>query len=69
MSACGAVEPIVAGIALQTGLFSQPDPTPPEATYLFAAVVITAPVTTLIAQLVLRPLPGVKPVRSQLGFQ
>ena len=64
MSARGAVELIIAGIALQAGLFRQPDPTPPEVAYLFSAVVIMALVTTLITPLVLRPLLGAKLSKS-----
>lgn len=48
MSARGAVELIIAGIAMEAGLFSQPDPTPPEVAYLFSAIVIMALLTTLI---------------------
>ena len=60
MSARGAVELIVAGIALKAGLFDMPEPTPPEITYLFSAVVIMALVTTLVTPLVMRPLLGRK---------
>jgi len=48
MNARGAVELIVADIALRAGLFSLPDPPPPEVSNLFSAVVIMAVVTTLI---------------------
>ena len=58
MSARGAVELIVAGIALQAGLFGHPDPPPPEVAHLFSAVVIMALVTTLVTPLALRPLLG-----------
>ena len=58
MSARGAVELIVAGIALQAGLFQHPDPPPPVVAQLFSAVVIMALVTTLATPLVLRPLLG-----------
>lgn len=48
MNARGAVELVVADIALRAGLFSQPQPPPPEVQYLFSAIVIMAIVTTLI---------------------
>ncbi len=48
MNARGAVELIVADIALRAGLFSLPDPPPPEVAHLFSAVVIMAIVTTLM---------------------
>jgi Kef-type K+ transport system membrane component KefB len=60
MSARGAVELIVAGNSLQAGLFSHPEPPPPEVAHLFSAVVIMALVTTLLTPLVLRPLLGGK---------
>ena len=56
MSGRGAVELIVAGIALQAGLFKHPDPPPPVVAYLFSAVVIMALVTTLATPMILRPL-------------
>jgi Kef-type K+ transport system membrane component KefB len=56
MSARGAVELIVAGIALQAGLFRHPEPPPPVVAHLFSAVVIMALVTTLATPMVLRPL-------------
>jgi len=58
MSARGAVELIIAGIALQAGLFGHPDPTPPVVKYLFSAIVIMAMVTTLLTPMALRPLLG-----------
>lgn len=60
MSARGAVELIVAGIAMEAGLFNYPDPTPPEVKYLFSAVVIMALVTTLITPIVMRSMLGTK---------
>jgi Kef-type K+ transport system membrane component KefB len=54
MSARGAVELIIAGIALDAGLFSYPQPTPPEVKYLFSAIVIVAIVTTLASPLLLK---------------
>ncbi len=54
MNARGAVELIVADIALRAGLFSLPQPAPPEVDYLFSAVVIMAVVTTLLTPPVLK---------------
>jgi len=54
MSARGAVELIIAGIALEAGLFSHPDPAPPRLAYLFSAVVIMAVATTLFMPVGLR---------------
>ncbi|MGE3886621.1 MAG: cation:proton antiporter [Vicinamibacterales bacterium] len=56
MSARGAVELVVADVALRAGLFEVPAPPPPEVAYLFSAVVIMAIVTTLIGPLVLKGL-------------
>ena len=56
MNARGAVEIIVADIALRAGLFDHPDPTPAAVEYLFSAVVIMAIVTTLGSPLALRHL-------------
>jgi Kef-type K+ transport system membrane component KefB len=58
MSARGAVELIVAGIALRAGLFLQPDPPPPVIEYMFSAIVIVAIVTTLAVPVLLRPMIG-----------
>lgn len=54
MNARGAVEIIIADIALRAGLFSRPEPTPPAIDYLFSAIVIMAIVTTLSTPLALR---------------
>lgn len=54
MSGRGAVELIIADIALRGGVFSAPDPTPPIVVNLFSAVVIVAVVTTLIAPFSMR---------------
>ncbi|MFB6262997.1 MAG: cation:proton antiporter [Bradymonadaceae bacterium] len=54
MSARGAVEVVIADIALRAGLFSEPSPTPAVVEHLFSAVVIMAVVTTLFAPLGLR---------------
>lgn len=48
MNARGAVELIIADIALRAGIFSLPPPVPPVVNYLFSAVVIMAIVTTLM---------------------
>jgi len=54
MSVRGAVELIIAGIALDEGLFDKPDPPPPIIEHMFSAVVIMAVVTTLVPPIVLR---------------
>lgn len=54
MSSRGAVELIIANIALRAGLFSQPDPAPPIVAYLFSAVVIMAVMTTVLTPVALR---------------
>lgn len=54
MSARGAVELIVANVALQANLFSKPSPAPDVVASLFSAVVIVAIVTTLATPLVMR---------------
>lgn len=56
MNARGAVEIIIADIALRAGLFDKPSPTPPAIEYLFSAIVIMAILTTLISPLALRRL-------------
>jgi len=58
MSARGAVELIVAGIALRAGLFLQPQPPPPIIEYMFSSIVIVAVVTTLAVPVLLRPMIG-----------
>lgn len=54
MSGRGAVELIVAGVALEAGLFLQPYPTPPIVDSLFSAIVIMALVTTIATPVLLR---------------
>ena len=54
MSARGAVELIVAGVALQAGLFLQPAPPPAIVSSLYSSIVIMALVTTVLAPLILR---------------
>lgn len=54
MSGRGAVELIVAGIALEAGLFLQPYPTPAIVESLFSAIVVMALTTTVITPILLR---------------
>lgn len=54
MSARGAVELIIADIALRAGLFSHPDPAPEIVQYMFSAVVLMALITTLLTPVVLQ---------------
>jgi len=54
MSGRGAVELIIAGVALREGLFLVPDPPPPIVSSLFSAVVIMAVVTTVLTPVLLR---------------
>ena len=54
MSARGAVELIVAGVALQAGLFLQPSPPPPVVHSMYSSIVIMALVTTVLTPFMLR---------------
>jgi Kef-type K+ transport system membrane component KefB len=54
MSARGAVEIVIADIALRAGLFRHPDPPPPIVEHLFSAVVIMAIVTSVLMPVGLR---------------
>jgi len=54
MCARGAVELIIADIALKAGLFSKPSPTPNIVEALFSTVVLMAIFTTLLAPIALR---------------
>jgi len=54
MGGRGAVELIVAGVALEAGLFLQPSPTPPIVQSLYSAIVIMALITTLATPILLR---------------
>jgi hypothetical protein len=54
MNARGAVELIIAGIALRAGLFSQPDPPPPVVANLYSAVVVMAIFAALFSPIGLR---------------
>lgn len=58
MNARGAVELIVADIALRAGIFSRPVPTPDPVLYLYSTVVIVAIVTTLLSPVMLRRVLG-----------
>ena len=58
MSGRGAVELIIAGVALEAGLFLQPDPPGLIVQSLFSAIVIMAVVTTVAAPIALRLLWG-----------
>ena len=61
MSGRGAVELIVAGVALEAGLFLQPFPVPIIVESLFSAIVIMALVTTVLTPILLRYLMSGKP--------
>lgn len=56
MSGRGAVELIVAGVALEAGLFLYPSPPPPIVSSLYSSIVIMALVTTVLTPLLLRRL-------------
>jgi len=58
MNGRGAVELIVAAVALEAGLFAHPVPTPPLVTAIFSSIVIMAIVTTIIVPIGIRPLLG-----------
>ena len=60
MSARGAVELVIADIALRSGLFTRPDPPPPVVEHMFSAIVVMAVVTTLAPPLILPSLLGRK---------
>jgi len=53
MSGRGAIELIIAGVALEAGLFLQPSPPPPIVQSLYSSIVIMALVTTIVAPIVL----------------
>ncbi len=54
MSPRGAVELVIAGIALKAGLFATADGEPTLASYLFSAVVLMAVVTTVLSPIILK---------------
>lgn len=56
MNGRGAVEIVIAIVALKAGLFSQPVPTPPLVTAMFSSIVIMAIVTTLMVPIGMKPL-------------
>ena len=58
MSGRGAVELVIAGVALEAGLFLQPDPPGPIVGSLFSAIVIMAILTTVATPVALRLLWG-----------
>jgi Kef-type K+ transport system membrane component KefB len=58
MSGRGAVELIIAGVALEAGLFLQPDPPGLIVQSLFSTIVIMAIVTTVATPIALRVLWG-----------
>lgn len=54
MSGRGGVELVVASVALEAGVFSQPTPVPPVVAAMFSAVIFMAILTSLIAPIGLR---------------
>lgn len=60
MGGRGAVELIVAGVALEAGLFLQPSPPPPIVQSLYSAIVVMALVTTLATPILLKRVLGSK---------
>lgn len=58
MSARGAVELVIADIALRAGVFATPDPPPLIVANLFSAVIIVAVLTTLVTPVLLKGLLG-----------
>jgi Kef-type K+ transport system membrane component KefB len=56
MNGRGAVEIVVAVVALEAGLFTQPVPVPSVVSAMFSAIVIMAIVTTVIVPLTMKPL-------------
>jgi len=56
MNGRGAVEIVIAAVALEAGLFSQPDPVPEVVQAIFPAVVIIAILTTVAVPLGMKPL-------------
>lgn len=67
MSGRGAVELIVAGVALEAGLFLQPSPPHPLVQGLYSSIVIMALVTTLLTPIFLRWLIDIKPSNRSGG--
>ncbi len=56
MNGRGAVEIIVAVVALEAGLFTRPVPVPPVVSAVFSGIVIMAILTTVIVPLTMKPL-------------
>jgi Kef-type K+ transport system membrane component KefB len=56
MNGRGAVEIIIAVVALEAGLFTQPVPVPAVVSAVFSGIVIMAIVTTVIVPLTMKPL-------------
>jgi Kef-type K+ transport system membrane component KefB len=72
MSGRGAVELIIADVALRSGVFSSPDPTPPVVENMFGTIVLVAVITTISTPILLRRLLGVRrstnPVDDATGY-
>ena len=56
MNGRGAVEIVVAVVALEAGLFAQPVPVPPLVSAMFSSIVIMAIITTIIVPIGMKPL-------------
>jgi len=56
MNGRGAVEIVVAVVALNAGLFTQPTPVPPVVSAIFSGIVIMAILTTIVVPLGMKPL-------------
>jgi Kef-type K+ transport system membrane component KefB len=58
LSARGAVEMVVIGVAQRAGLFAQGDGASAVVTHLFSALILMAAITTMITPIALRRLLG-----------
>lgn len=67
MSARGAVELVIADIALKAGIFSLPGVASPILENLFSAIVIMAIITTVVTPVMLKQIYGDHPVRPEEG--
>jgi len=56
MNGRGAVEIVIAVVALEAGLFTQPVPVPSVVSAMFSGIIIMAIVTTVIVPLTMKPL-------------
>ena len=56
MNGRGAVDIVVAVVALNAGLFTQPTPVPPVVSAIFSGIVIMAILTTIVVPLGMKPL-------------